>query len=578
MALSFARPDPSSPADVSTATFNSSRRGFDSEEVREFLRMVAAEMARLQARETKLEKELKAAQQAPAVVLADLDKEVVNDLAGEEAAKIIATAREAAAQMKSRAEEASSRLLHEANEEAQRVRVEAEVEAGRRRQDATLVADDELQMAKQQGRDMVNEARAYRERVLGELSRRRELARKQIEQLILNRDRLMQSFERSRLIAIDVISEMAPAAASGELVDLSPVTGPVPVIVPAREVDVPKPIPAPPSVVVETVIVEPVLVVEPVVVEPVVVQPVVVVEPVVWEVVAAVDTAETAVDDLFARLRASSEVVKESKPKPKPRTSAKDSSKAKAATKKPDQLSVFQASPSEPEAVVATLDSPFARRDAQLAPLIAAGSRNLKRVLADEQNDVLQLLRGRNAVRSLMTVLPDAAAHTQRYSSAIAEELMHAAVAGAAGVDDGTADDQRAAITREAALEPAIDALAVAIVSPLRDRLERSIDAADGDNAELVGLTRTIYREWKTHRIDEHLDHVVHLAFGRGVLAVLRPGTPVCWAVDPSGRACPDAEDNALAGAVGAGDKFPTEHVFAPAHEGCRCMLLPAAR
>ncbi len=547
MAVRIARPDPSAPADVSTATFTTSRRGFDSAEVREFLRMVAAEMARLQARETTLEKELKAAQEIPPVTLADLDKEVVNDLAGEEAARIIATARETAAQIKSSAEEASSRLLLDANEEAQRVRAEAEVEAGRRRQDAALSAEDELQMAKQQGRDMVNEARAYRERVLGELSRRRELARKQIEQLIVNRDRLMQSFERSRLMAIDVITEMAPGAPS-ELVDLSPVTGPVPVTKPARVVEE-KPLPV---VVFEGVVVAPA-------------------EP------------ETDVDDLFARLRAASEVpVKKAKPKPKAKASANDSSTAKAATKKPDQLpnqlSVFQASPLEPEAIVSVLDSAFARRDAELAPLIAAGSRNLKRVLADEQNDVLQLLRGRSAVRSLMIVLPDAAAHTQRYSDAIAEELMHAAVAGAAGVDDGPADDHRATISREAALEPAIDALAVAIVSPLRDRLERSIDAADGDNEELVGLTRTVYREWKTRRIDEHLDHVVHLAFGRGALAVLRPGTPVCWAVDPSGRACPDAEDNALAGAIGAGDKFPTEHVFAPAHEGCRCMLLPAAR
>ena len=570
MALSFARPDPSSPADVSTATFSSSRKGFDSEEVREFLRMVAAELARLQDREATLEKELKAAQQVPAVSLADLDKDVVKGMANEEAARILATAREAASQMKIRAEESSSRLLNEANEEAQRVRAEAEVEAGRRRQDAALVAEDELQMAKQQGRDMVNEARAYRERVLGELSRRRELARKQIEQLIQNRDRLMQSFDKSRLIAIDVMAEMAPSAASSELVDLSPVTGPVPVIAPARELNVPKPTPAP----------APVVVAEPTP-PPASVEPVVEVKAEAEPPAPPLDERETAVDDLFARLRAATEVTAV-KPKPKAKSAGKASPKGKAKTKAAatthDQLSVFQASPSEPEALVATLDSPFGRRDAQLAPLIAAGSRNLKRVLADEQNDVLQLLRGREAVRSLMKVLPDSGAHTRRYSDAIAEELMHAAVAGAAGVDDASADDQRAAITREAALEPAIDALAVAIVSPLRDRLERSIAAADGDNVELVGLTRTIYREWKTRRIDEHLDHIVHLAFGRGVLAVLRPGTPVCWAVDPTGKACPDAEDNALAGAVGAGDKFPTEHVFAPAHEGCRCMLLPVAR
>jgi len=241
MALSKARPDPSSPAQVATATFTTSRKGFDSEEVRELLRMVAAELARLQDRETLLENELRMLEQIPPPSLAELDEEVVAGLLGDEATRIVAAARESAAQIKTRAEEGASRLLIEANEEAQRVRAEAEVEAGRRRQDAGASAEDELQMAKQQGRDMVNEARAYRERVLGELARRREVARKQIEQLIQNRDRLMQSFEKSRLIAIEVIAEMAPQAVGGELVDLPPLTAPVPIVVPAREIDVPKP-------------------------------------------------------------------------------------------------------------------------------------------------------------------------------------------------------------------------------------------------------------------------------------------------------------------------------------------------
>ena len=88
-------------------------------------------------------------------------------------------------------------------------------------------------MAKQQGREMVDEARAYRERVLGELSRRRELARQQIEQLVHGRDRLLQAFERARLVAVDVVAEMTPVGEPDEYVDLSPTTGPVPIMVPA---------------------------------------------------------------------------------------------------------------------------------------------------------------------------------------------------------------------------------------------------------------------------------------------------------------------------------------------------------
>ena len=81
-------------------------------------------------------------------------------------------------------------------------------------------------MAKQQGREMVNEARAYRERVLSELARRRELARQQIEQLIHGRDRLLQAFERSRAVAVDVMAELTPLGEPTEYVDLSPTTGP----------------------------------------------------------------------------------------------------------------------------------------------------------------------------------------------------------------------------------------------------------------------------------------------------------------------------------------------------------------
>ncbi len=88
MAISFSRPDPSSPANVADATFGTARRGFDQQEVRDFLRMVAAELARLQERERFLERELRTAQ-ASAVPLSGgpLDDEAATRLLGEEAAR-----------------------------------------------------------------------------------------------------------------------------------------------------------------------------------------------------------------------------------------------------------------------------------------------------------------------------------------------------------------------------------------------------------------------------------------------------------------------------------------------------------
>ncbi|MFZ4720746.1 MAG: DivIVA domain-containing protein, partial [Ilumatobacteraceae bacterium] len=235
MAMSFSRPDPSSPNAVSTATFATSRKGFDQADVRDFLRMVAAELARLQEREKFLERELRNAQRGTTNAAVALDEEVVTRMLGEEAARILSTAREAASQIKMKAEDHAARMLREATDEAQRLREEAEVEAARRRHDAAADAEAELQMAKQQGRDMVNEARAYRERVLNELARRREMARQQIEQLVHGRDRLLQAFERARLAAVDVMAEMTPLSEPNEYVNLSPTTGPVPLMVPADE-------------------------------------------------------------------------------------------------------------------------------------------------------------------------------------------------------------------------------------------------------------------------------------------------------------------------------------------------------
>ncbi len=233
MAISFSRPDPTSPASVRDANFPTARRGFDQQEVREFLRMVAAELARMQERERYLDQELRSMRLQRAGPPPELDDETLARLLGEETTRILQAARESAAAMRSKAEEAAERMLREAREDAQHLRDDAESEASRRRRDAEQDAEAELEMAKQQGREMVEEARAYRERVLSELSRRRDLARQQIDQLVHGRDRLVQAFERARLVAADVVAELAPLGELSEYVNLSPTTGPVPVMVPA---------------------------------------------------------------------------------------------------------------------------------------------------------------------------------------------------------------------------------------------------------------------------------------------------------------------------------------------------------
>ena len=635
MAISFTRPDPASPASVSAAQFPTSRRGYDQAEVRDFLRMVAAEQARLQERERFLERELKALQQSKAGGLESIDEDTATRLLGEEAARVLQTAREAATQIRARAEDAASRLLREATDEAQRLREEAEIEAARRRQDAAADSEAELNMAKQQGRDMVNEARAYRERVLSELARRREMARQQIEQLIHGRDRLLQAFERSRVAAVEVMNELSPLGEPDEYVNLQPTTGPVPMMVPSgasTAADLADLVRDAASSGTDLGAGDVVAVVDVSDVgdgEPTALISVVVDLPPSGD--AGDDGGAGAADEPAADFRADLRVVENADVENADDENADDENAVENADVEnaesaaetetvaeadhvietdeysetavpPDPESVdvdagaevvvlftndaetADASDTEdgldgsdssdapdapdatgaggPKAVTATVEDLFARLraartedvarsadqviddaptdgssaltivgrddtdmisdstaddqpvvavDEVIVPLIVSAARKLKRVLADEQNDLLDTLRRKEPIRSLDVLLPWEADQSARYVAAVQDDLLASASAGAQGGENGR---------NPAIIRPAVDAVTNEIVAPLRDRLIRCIDKAEGDNVELGNQVRSLYREWKTQRIDEHVEDIVRLAYDRGALTI----------------------------------------------------------
>ncbi len=150
--------------------------------------------------------------------------------------------------------------------------------------------------------------------------------------------------------------------------------------------------------------------------------------------------------------------------------------------------------------------------------MIVSSGRKLKRVLADEQNDVLDRLRDKKAVRSIDDLLPAADEQVARYFDALVGDLGAAGVAGAASIGGPAAEPLP---DDDAVLGPIRTALAGDLVEPLRDRLGAGIDAVDGDNEDLTKKARAIYREWKTRRIDDHLDDLLRHAYGRGAFAAL---------------------------------------------------------
>jgi DivIVA domain-containing protein len=634
MAASLSRPDPASPASVAEAGFSTSRRGYNTDEVRAFLTSVAAEMRRLKEHERQLEAELRAAL-ASAPARAELDDETVANLLGEETLRVLQTARESAQQIKIRAEETASRSMREAHDDANRLRQEAEIEAARRRHDAQSEAEAEVAVAKQQGREMVNEARAYRERVLADLERRTKLARQHIEELAHGRDRLLQVFERARLVAVDVTSDLQSFAGPEEFVSFAPTTGPVPLMVPAsalggdRSPDDTGPVAGSDDTTAALTIDdsddsddsdgtdgtddtdgseramaemadEPIEVVAMVEASE------------TGEAVETAATAETAETDVAAETDSPDEPTA-AKPRDtnvvslfRDRAAGDEPPEAPAVEdpERPDVDGIFarlrsdvveeqpvadvatdavadtavEAPVAEPDVEPVVEQTPFTRRDEALVPLILTAARKLKRVLADEQNGVLDTLRRREPVTGLDAIAPELDVHVATYVSALVDELAAAAAAGAGELGAKDTKTLRRTLDKAGALESARTLVRTDLVTPLRDRLERAIADGPGDNDDITRRVRAVYREWKTQHIDDQLDDVFRYAFGGGLAVTIEPGTPLAWTIDPAQPACADCEDNSLAGSVASGESFPTGHTSAPAHPGCRCLTLPGSQ
>ena len=646
MAISFSRPDPSSPAAVGSAQFDVVRRGFSQEDVRDFLRMVSAEMSRLQERERFLESELRAMQTRGMSSPGALDEETVTALLGEETARVLSVAREAAQQMRLRAAETAERLVREASADASRIRQEAELEAARKRADASADVENEIELAKQQGREMVIEAREYRERVLAELAKRRELAREQIEMLIHARDRLVKAFERARVAANEVVGDLDEfEELSEEVARASQMQGPtqgpvffdhtkVPDAIPQRndeqeeittnDVDV--------AAVLEEIeneseIVEVIIEVEKIE-EPITDETVAEDQPVaetteetaqkaghpsvepsgtehIAEVVQLfgrretpvrdeapheeelmsssksiksseqeqtkpIESKKSSVDDLFARLKQSSPA--------KVAEAAKKDAKTSKAERQPEKAKVSAAEPVAPKVnpVVPKVNKElFIKRDETLAPQIVSLTRKFKRVLADEENAILNYLQGKKSVVALEKMVSDSATQVQAHVEVVSDDMHNVALSGAKSVAPGLKADLRKQVTKSAVMQTISKSIDETIVRPIRERLQRCVEQSNGDREEMSSLVRSAYREWKMQKLDALVADMACLAYSRGAYLALPTGTSVCWMVDPNGPQCADAEDNALAGDTPLGSPFPTGHEHPIAHAGCRCLVAP---
>ena len=623
------KPDELKSEDIAQHRFSTSFRGYDTDEVRSFLKRVAAQQRTVQDRLTGLSAELEAARTVlPAAPMIDLTgNEARSD---DDAEDGLIQQRLAGEELLENARQEAALILARANDEAARIQLRARAESRGKTPDGGRVAitgdaPEDTDVAKVQAKAMIAEARAVRERILTDLNKRRRTAHIQLEQLRAAREKLQETMREARrvidassrdLTHADVEARLAAEAAgrrvaaeplptvdeleaelsggrhfgslarhiSREGEDESLVVDVVEVLEVVVGVDVVDVVDVPDEATQPMSTLIPLEASDEIESVVVIIDDAEPVESVVsCESVESVDAPvrKRQVDDLFAKLRAereassqrAREVLASSGPTSRGTSALAD---AMVVTEVP-----LEASTVEEVAVevaenhgVPAIASPddeavLEHRERSLELVRLRASKQMKRHLQDEHGAALASLRrarGRVTVESLVGREVD-----QRGACVtLLLPAIHEAAAAGQRLVSGREDQVASLMVRCAEIA---EGVAADLSSPVRDRLSDAIDDQTEDLATVLGQT---YREWTTDRLTERVREALTAGFSAGAFCATTPGVPVRWILDDGEQPCSDCDDNVLNGVQSSGEAFPTGELYPPVHPGCRCLVVPA--
>jgi hypothetical protein len=547
-----------------------------------YLEELAAELAAWEEREEQLLAELAEAEDRAANPKID-DNRLTSAL-GQKSAEVLRHAHDEAARLVAAAEESAAAVVRDAQQQATDVQVSAESTAAERIAQAELSAgsvheeaqadvaaileraridgNSLLDRARERGRLMIEQAQETRRRMLTETAQRRRVLLIQIEQLRAARDQLARTVIGVRGTVDDIVSGLAradddaraAAAAVAERV----------AEVEAQEVEGLEPptteaLAAPADPVTEQV---------PVTTNGTQSAAEAAEEADESEESASATSEDSRVEELFARIR-------EGRVGEPPT----DDNGPESTLEREDA----DGDPEVPQAAVASDRDPeverlLTERDDLLDPIVARMARRLKRAMQDDQNLLLHRLRN-DSGGYRQELLGSEDEQRRSLVEASVDFLGDAFDAGEAFARKqlGTEADTLADATEinRSAVGSGAQELADTVVTLLRRRLlEEDAEGPGPTEEEAAELISAAYREWRGERIERLVgDHVVG-AFSSGVRAAAGK-TALRWIASGAEEGCADCDDNALAEPVSEGDRFPTGHLYPPAHTGCRCLVVP---
>ena len=204
---------------IRSQKFDTSFRGYDTAQVRQFLARVGAHVSNLHDKTAGLSLELESARSVRPVI--DLTEPMVEPRSAEETVELVVDTESAskAEQMLEDARREAKAIIGRANDEAGRIMLRARAESRGKQYDGSRVlltdgpvglGDTDVEVdaqtpdaARDQARAMISEARAVRERILTDLAKRRRTAHVQLEQLRVGREKLLETMREARRV-VDV--------------------------------------------------------------------------------------------------------------------------------------------------------------------------------------------------------------------------------------------------------------------------------------------------------------------------------------------------------------------------------------
>ncbi len=164
-------------ADISRHSFGTVRRGFDPQEVRAYLELLARELQGWEQHEQELRQELAEAEERSRNPV--IDESTLTAALGQQSAAVLRNAHDEAARIALQAEETAAALVREAQQHASEILVKAESGAAERIAEAEIAASGVHQQTRQDAAALMDASRAEGEALV---ERARDQGRAMVEQ------------------------------------------------------------------------------------------------------------------------------------------------------------------------------------------------------------------------------------------------------------------------------------------------------------------------------------------------------------------------------------------------------------